>query len=91
MVSTLVADILGWLFFVGITILGLTIMVLGTIQAYRGMQARHHSEAISGVVATGSAIVLFLGGWLPLALYWLARWMWRMTRHSHSDQFQGNG
>lgn len=88
MVSTLVADILGWLLFIGITILGLTIIALGTIHAYRGMQARHRSEAVSTIVAAGSAIVLFLGGWLPLALYWLATRTWRMARHSQSDRLQ---
>lgn len=71
MVAMVVADVLAWFLFVGLTLLGLTVTVLGTVRTYRNMQTDGNTSLVATASAAGVAIVLFLGGWLFLALYWL--------------------
>lgn len=77
---TLVADVLAWLLFVGVAVIGIMVTAFGTIHTYRNMQAAGKSEETSTVLTAGAAVVLFLGGWLFLGLYWLVAWTLRTVR-----------
>lgn len=69
-------------------ILGWIIIVLGAKLAYRSTQAHGRSNAVAGVVASAVALVLLLGGWMVLGLYWLTIWVRRrMDNDGPHDQF----
>ena len=77
MVATLVADLLAWFLFLGAGVGALTITVVGTAHAHRNLQEDGNSGPASTVLAAGAAVLLFLGGWLFLGLYWLGAWTLR--------------
>jgi hypothetical protein len=84
MVATIAGDILAWLLFVGIAVLGVTLTVIGTIRAHRLARARGWSEALSVTLASVAAIVLFLGGWMFLGLWWAGARLQRAARRPHA-------
>jgi heme/copper-type cytochrome/quinol oxidase subunit 1 len=71
---------LAWILFVGITMVGVALTVMGTMRAYQRLRQTGRGEGTSAGLAAAAAIVLFLGGWLVLGLYWLAAWLWRIVR-----------
>lgn len=83
MVATIVGDILAWLLFAGITVLGVTLTVVGTIRAHRLARTRRLSPAVSVTLASLAAIVLFLGGWMLFGLWWAAARLQRAVRGAH--------
>jgi len=86
MVNTIVADAFAWLLFLGVTAVGVTLTVLGTMRAYRSMHTHGRNEVESNIAAVACAVILFLGGWLLLGLYWLAAWILREVRRDHTGQ-----
>jgi hypothetical protein len=84
MVATVVADVLAWFLFVGLTLLGLTVTVVGTARTYRSVQKDGKTRLVAIATAAGVAIVLFLGGWLFLALYWLVIRALRMIQRTEA-------
>jgi hypothetical protein len=85
MVATVAGDILAWLLFAGIAIVGVTLTVVGTIRAHHCARTRRLSPAVSTALAGAAAILLFLGGWMFLGLYWLGVWMQRIARGAHAN------
>lgn len=84
MVATVVVDVLAWLLFVGVAVLGLTVTAIGTAHIFRNMQKDGRTSSATTVLAAVVAIVLFLGGWLLLALYWLVTKALGTTRRTES-------
>lgn len=82
MVATLVADLLTWLIVAVVVVVSFTIIVIGTMRAYREMRAMGKSEGLSIVLAAGAAVVLLGGVWLLVGLYWFGAWLWRMGRRA---------
>jgi len=80
MVATVIGDIFAWLLFAGITVFGVTLTVIGTVHAHRYTGTRELSPALSVTLTSAAAIVLFLGGWILLGLYWLGAWVQRVAR-----------
>jgi len=74
MVGSLIANTIIVVLALASSALAWLIIAKGTSSAYRGMQARGLSSTESGILACGAAIVLLLGGWMILGLYWLAAW-----------------
>lgn len=84
MVATLVLDVASWCFVPVLTVVALTVTAVGTGRVYRTRKAGGGSEVVAATLAVGSAVVLFLGGWLLVGLYWVAAWSWRTMRHISS-------
>jgi hypothetical protein len=82
MIATLVANLFAWALVIGIAAAGMVITVLGTARTYRTMKRDGRSTGASTVVASLAAVVLFLGGWLFLGLYWLAARVGRVVLRS---------
>lgn len=84
MVATVVADVLAWVLFVGLTLLGLTVTVGGTARTYRSVQTDGKTRLVATASAAGVAMMLFLGGWLFLALYWFVIRARRMIQRTEA-------
>jgi hypothetical protein len=74
MLTAIIADTLAWSLFLGIPVIGITLTAQGTAHAYGRLRAGGTSVGVSTATATAVAAVLFLGGWLPLGVYWTAAW-----------------
>lgn len=85
MVATVVLDVLTWCFVVALAVVALAVTAVGTARIYHTRRANGKSEAVAASWAVGTAVVLFLGGWLLVGLYWVAAWSWRMVRHTSVD------
>jgi hypothetical protein len=85
MVATLVLDVVSWCFVAALTVVALVVTTVGAVRVYRAQKARGKSETLASALAAGTAVVLFLGGWLLVGLYWVAAWSWRMARHTSVD------
>lgn len=83
MAATVAGDILAWLLFAGITVLGVTLTVVGTIRAYRLTRTRGLSPAVSVTLASLAAVVLFLGGWMLFGLWWAGARLQHFVAHAH--------
>jgi hypothetical protein len=85
MVATLVLDVASWCFVTALAVIALVVTTVVTVRVYRAQKARGKSETLASTLAAGTAVVLFLGGWLLVGLYWVAAWSWRMARHTSVD------
>lgn len=77
MVAALVGDLLSWIFVVALTVVALTITIVGTLRMYQKVQGTDMTKAVAVTLVAGTAVVLFLGGWLVVGLYWAATWCWQ--------------
>jgi len=83
MVSNIVGDAIVVILSLALSGAAWMTVAIGTKRVYGSVKARGRSEFESTVAAVGCAIVLFLGGWLLLGLYWLAAWVLRGARSDH--------
>jgi hypothetical protein len=79
------ADLLAWFPFVGVTVSALVVTALGTVHTYRNMQAAGKSEETSTALTAAAAVVWFLSGWLFLGLYWLVARTLRTVSRVHAE------
>ncbi len=85
MVATVVADALAWFLFAGLTVLAVTVTVVGSVHTYRNVQTKGKTGVAATVSAVVAAIVLFLGGWLFLTLYWLVARALRTVHRAEAE------
>ena len=75
-----IGDVLGWIAFFGIAAVGLAVTYLVTQAGWRRLRRRGAGQA-TAVAATALIFVLaFLGGWVPVLLYWAARKLYGQVR-----------
>jgi hypothetical protein len=78
MSSSLASTAIAWGLFFGIGAVGVAITGLGTVRTARRLNPGRSVVANVGVTAA-VACGLFLGGWLPLAIWWTLRWLGRQV------------
>jgi cell division protein FtsX len=86
----MVADVLAWFVFVGLTILGVTVTVVGTTHTYRKMRGDGKTPRATILTVAGAAIILFLGGWLFVAIYWLVTRALRAINRAEAGHTSGD-
>jgi hypothetical protein len=75
-----IGDALGWIAFFGIAAVGLTVTYLVTRAGWRRLRRRGAGQGTAVAVTTLIFVVAFLGGWLPVLLYWAARKLYGQVR-----------
>lgn len=75
----IIGSILGWAFLLVLLAAGLGITVRVTQGAYRRFRPLH-GDAASVMIAGAAGLGAFVGGWLPIGLFWLGRWAARRFR-----------
>lgn len=91
MVSNLVGDAVVVILSLALSGAAWMTMAIGTKRVYGNLKTRGRSDFESTVAAVGCAIVLFLGGWMPLSLYWSVKWIQKVSHHNCANQLQGGG
>jgi len=69
--DVVIGDVLAWVMFVGIGVLGLASCMAATIWAYRVQRGRGSTNGMALFLASIVALVTFLGLWIVADLYWL--------------------
>src|SRR5262249_39922620 len=82
MVGAILGDVLAWLLFIGITVVGVALTAVGTVRAHRLSQRRGMGALSATVFVVVTAIVLFLGGWIVFGLAVGATKLWRISNKS---------
>jgi hypothetical protein len=72
--ETVIGDVLAWVSFVGVGVLGLASCALATVHTCRFVVRRGGSAVVAATVAVIVAVFTFLGLWIVVDLYWLGRW-----------------
>jgi hypothetical protein len=75
-----IGDALGWLAFFGIAAVGLAVTYLVTQAGWRRLRRRGAGQATALAGTALIFVVAFLGGWLPVLLYWAARKLYGQVR-----------
>lgn len=75
-----IGDVLGWIAFFGIAAVGLAVTYFVTQAGWRRLRQRGAGQ-VPAVAATALIfVVAFLGGWLPVLVYWAARKLYGQVR-----------
>jgi hypothetical protein len=68
--STLAGDVLAWATLLGITAAGCWTTGVATVRAYKALKLRGWSELALAGTALAISVLLFLGGWLIVDVFW---------------------
>jgi dolichyl-phosphate-mannose--protein O-mannosyl transferase len=68
-----IGDAVGWIAFFGIAAVGLAVTYLVTQAGRRRLRRRGAGQGTTVAVTALIFVVAFLGGWLPVLVYWAAR------------------
>lgn len=71
-------DALAWVAFFGIAAGGLAVTYLVTQAGWRRLRGRGAGQGTAVAVTALIFVVAFLGGWLPVLVYWAA---WKLYGH----------
>jgi hypothetical protein len=73
-------DVLAWVVFFGLAAVGLAVTYLVTRAGWRRLRRRGVGRGTAVAVTSLIFVVAFLGGWLPVLLYWAARKLYGQVR-----------
>jgi hypothetical protein len=75
-----IGDVLGWISFFGIAAVGLAVTYLVTQAGWRRLKRRGAGQGTAVAVTALIFVVAFLGGWLPVLVYWAGRKLYAQVR-----------
>jgi hypothetical protein len=75
-----IGDVLAWVAFFGLAAVGLAVTYLVTQAGWRWLRQRGAGPGTAGAVTALIFVVAFLGGWLPVLLWWAARKLYGQVR-----------